>query len=355
MGAGIASLVGCVTFGVAMSNSSSPIVNKKPSRRAAQRRTAQAQASVNQTLSAHLTELLKAYRPDGVSEATWAAIRDAHHQVMTRSGIVGRDSFKKQLKVVALYLGWRHGQGGSMELSEALNFDLIDSWYLTGTDGLADRTRNDYRSRMRKLAARANPSQDAAPQIKTLGHRSVRPGYTPVEAAAIRRIAVRQSRPATRRTMCAVVGLCQGAGLDSQDLRGLIGRHIIDHGANGIEVHVPGNRARVTWVRRDHEELVRIGVTGIGPDALILGRVADRRNIVHAITEKADLFDDAPHIEASRLRATWLSGLLTEQVPVSVILNAAGLKSARTLTELIDTLPQPHPDLNGRTLRGPDA
>jgi hypothetical protein len=75
---------------------------------------------------------------------------------------------------------------------------------------------------------------------------------------------------------------------------------------------------------------------------MILGRVVDRRNIVGAIVEKADLFDDAPHIEASRLRSTWLTTLMTERIPINVILDAAGLKSARTLTELVATLPPAH-------------
>jgi hypothetical protein len=309
------------------------------SRRAAQRRAAAVRDTATAPLAQHLADILSSYRPDGIATTTWAAIQPTHADVMVRSGIVGRDSFKKQLKVVALYLSWRQDQGGSMELTDALAYDLIDSWYLNGTSGLSDKTRNDYRSRMRNIAAHANPGLAAAPQIAKLGHRSVRPGYTPAEAGALRRIALRQSRPAQRRNLCAVIGLCQGAGLDSQDLRGLVRRDVRDHGDAGIEIQVPGNRARTTWVRHDHEELVRAGIDGIRPDALVLGRVADRRNIVSAIVDKADLFDDVPHIEASRLRATWLTVLMSDRVPVKVILDAAGLRSARTLTELIAAMP----------------
>ena len=43
---------------------------------------------------------------------------------------------------------------------------------------------------------------------------------------------------------------------------------------------------------------------------------------------------DVPHIEASRLRTTWIAELMSEAIPVQVILHAAGLKSARTLTDL---------------------
>ncbi len=330
-------------------------MTKPASRRSAQRRAAEIRKAALTELPAPLAKILDAYQPDGIAEAVWVEIRAGHREVMVRSGIVGRDSFKKQLKVVALYLAWRHQQGGSLALTDALTFDLIDSWYTNGTSGLSDRTRNDYRSRMRNLASRANPSLAAAPQIKTLGHRSVRPGYPTAESAAIKRFALRQSKPTTRRNLCAVVGLCQGAGLDSQDLRGLLRRHITDHDTAGIEVHVPGNRARTTWVRHDHEELVRAGINGLRPDDLVLGKVVDRRNIVSAIVDKADLFDDAPHIEASRLRATWLAVLLCEHVPVAVILDAAGLKSARTLTELIETLPATDVDQVRDCLRGEHA
>ena len=44
-------------------------------------------------------------------------------------------------------------------------------------------------------------------------------------------------------------------------------------------------------------------------------------------------------IEQSRLRATWLARLMTAAVPLQVVLTAAGLRSARTLADLLPHLP----------------
>ena len=77
-------------------------------------------------------------------------------------------------------------------------------------------------------------------------------------------------------------------------------------------------------------------VAGLDDGQLLLGRKEDRRNTAARVTERAALHK-VPHIEPARLRATWLADLMTDQVPLAVILQAAGLKSARTLSEL-----QPH-------------
>lgn len=38
------------------------------------------------------------------------------------------------------------------------------------------------------------------------------------------------------------------------------------------------------------------------------------------------------------MRATWLADLMTDSIPIAVILQAAGLKSARTLVDLLPHL-----------------
>ena len=50
------------------------------------------------------------------------------------------------------------------------------------------------------------------------------------------------------------------------------------------------------------------------------------------------LSTDVPHIDAARLRTTWLAELMGEPVPLNVLLAAAGLRSARTITDLFRML-----------------
>jgi len=137
------------------------------------------------------------------------------------------------------------------------------------------------------------------------------------------------------------VGLCGGAGLNPTDLRDLRCRHIVDHGTDGIEIDIPGKNPRDVWVRHDYEDLVRIATDGRRPGVLVIGTKANRSNITGNIIDKAEILGDVPHIEAARLRSTWLAWLITRPIPLNVILDAAGLKTARTIVDLIAYLPDP--------------
>lgn len=79
--------------------------------------------------------------------------------------------------------------------------------------------------------------------------------------------------------------------------------------------------------------------------APVLGRSATRRNITtpvmeSAVSAQADVTVD---IEVNRLRATWLVAAMTAAVPLADLLAAAGLRSARTLTDLLPYCPAPNP------------
>lgn len=326
----------------------------KTSRRQAQRfatQVASEQASIPE-LPAALQSMLDDYVLAGVDAELWSTseVRVMLAEVMRRAHIVGPASFRKHLGVVAKYLWYRHEQSLSLAITQAFSAIEVDSYYLHGLTG-SDRTRNDYRSRLVNIAVRINPTAGAPVKAPTLGHRAVRPGYTRTQEAAIRRTALRQRNPGTRRALCAVVGFCAGAGLDPADLRNLRTDTVTDHAAQGIEVTVAVGKIRTVWVRREYEKLVRVGLEGLRPGALVIGKQVDRRNVTTSIIECAELYD-APPLDASRLRSTWLTWLMTRQVPVQVILYASGLKTARTLTDLIDQLPRVDPAESASELRG---
>jgi len=78
-------------------------------------------------------------------------------------------------------------------------------------------------------------------------------------------------------------------------------------------------------------------MTGGRPDQLFYGEQEDRRNLGARAIDNAELLD-GPRIEVARLRATWLADLMTDPVPLAVILKASGLKTARTLAEVMPHL-----------------
>jgi hypothetical protein len=154
--------------------------------------------------------------------------------------------------------------------------------------------------------------------------------------ALIRAIQVQPTEELVRR-LCLCVGLGAGAGIDSPDLK-LLDACVTDHGDDGICVHVPGTHPREVWVLRDYERLVRRGLQGLRDGQPLVGRVKTRRNVAGAIYAEAILLGSLPKPEQSRLRTTWLATLMTRSVPLAVILTAAGLKSTRTLFDLLPHL-----------------
>ncbi len=317
-----------------------PMPSGKISAAEARRRTEarKALAETPEPLAATHAAALGSYVPQIRDKGKWIRVQAVHHEVMIRSRIKGYDSFRKHLRIVAAYLMWRDANGEPIEISSAFTFAAIDRYYLQGMAEKEDRTRNDYRSRLRNLAERVNPGLDAPPKIATVGHVSVRPGYTPAEMAGICRVATRIKSVGRRREICALVGFGAGGGLGSADLRELRASHVIDRDGDGIVVNVPGPKPRRVTIRREFEDLVRIAIAGLESADLVIGVDMNRRNVANQIIEGAQIVEKIPPIHVARLRSTWISWLMVSNVPLKVLLEAAGLESARTLTDLLPTL-----------------
>lgn len=303
-------------------------------RRLREQKLAQAAAGPDPLAAEQELALVK-FVPRAISEQEWGAVRPLLHEIMRRSGIRGSTAFKQHLSDVTLFLAGAHRQDIDLQMSRVLDHKLIEEWARIELSPLDDTTRNTRRSRLRSLASNLNPGPSAPPRGTPISRASVRPPYTNQQVAAIVRIATTQPTRRMRRQLCAVVGLGLGAGLDSMDLRHLRVEDVQDRGGDGIWVNVTGRRERLVVVRRQHEELVRAGLEGMAPGDLVLGKVVDRKAITSAVIASTTVLGDAPHIEQTRLRSTWLTHMMCAQVPLAVLMTAAGLGSARTLTDLL--------------------
>jgi hypothetical protein len=108
------------------------------------------------------------------------------------------------------------------------------------------------------------------------------------------------------------------------------------------------------WVLAQYDGLVRRGVAGVRPNELLIGRDGDRRNVTanlywNLVAEGSDM----PRLEQGRLRTTWIATLLRNGVTLPVLMDAAGLISARTVTDVVAMLPEADAATDERTaLRG---
>ena len=210
-------------------------VVKKVSRAEAQRLAKQfrEQAKSFPPIPDSVTDFVDNYVPIGVEPERWERVASVVRDEVKRAGFQSVAAVVRHCTTFGLYMAWRDSQGLSLDVADVMKLEAIDKY--------GDRTKNDYRSRLRTLASRVAP--DVGVQVPSLGYNAVRQGYTLVEEAAIRRVSLGQPRPETRRRVCAVVGLSGGGGLDAQDLRWLLVDHI-DVRDDGIHVDVHGPKAR---------------------------------------------------------------------------------------------------------------
>jgi hypothetical protein len=299
-------------------------------------------------LSAEVEDVVDRYRPDDM--VGFDLIMPVWREVMCRSGL-GLSAITKVRSVAWGYMAWVHVNGFPLEIHHVMRWTSIDG-YVAQLD-VSDRTRTDYRSRLRSLAKAVSPSLDAPPSVP-YARRHVRGGYSDEELAKIRRLALDQRYPKVRAKLCVLVGLCGGAGAGTIDLRHVHRRHIIDNGPHrAIIVCFEGPRPRQVAVRREFEELIRIGIAGLEPDDWVLGENPNRKNITTTLLTCVENFDmNMPDISADRLRATWLIWLMGRRIPVQVIMQASGLTEAKSLNDLAKTMAPVAIDTIEADLRG---
>ena len=277
--------------------------------------------------------LVHDYAPHSPLKESWPVVRPLVEETLRRSHIRGEESLRKRTTDVGYFWLWMLKQSSSPHV-ELMSRATVDEYCRVGMPGLRGKSPIDRRSILRRIADHLHP--ELAPAKGPQGERpSIRPPYSAAELSAIVRVAGVQPTANLRRCMCLCVGLGAGAGLDSADLKILRAERVEDAGDQGLTIHVPGPRARSVPVLLEFEPLVRIGVDGLKRSDLLLGRNPQRHNVAGAVFAQAALHGELPHLEQSRLRSTWLTTLLSRPVPLATIMRAAGLTSARTLTDLI--------------------
>lgn len=312
---------------------------KRPSKAEMRRRLAEINTPEAPAPDFHpdVADYVHTYTPRSIDAASWAKLRPFVLDALARYEPTAMEATRQRLVALTKYASWADERGYELSREVLLDYELIEAFTDTATD-LSDNTAANYKSRLRGITAKVHPAGTGTGVSVTVAHRAVKAPYDDAEQHALVRIAKTQPNETTARQMRASVGLGLGAGLDSVDIRRLYGRDIEDLGEIGIRVSVSGRRARTVWVLRRYEDLVRSGLRGVKPNSLVVGKSEGRRNVCAAIYNRAVILGDAPHFEQSRMRTTWLATLLQSRVPLPVIMRAAGLTSARTITDLLPHL-----------------
>ncbi len=280
-----------------------------------------------------------------VTPKEWEIIRPMVATIMRRAHIRGEVSFKRVLRVVAMYVSWARRNGYQLSLETLMAEEPIETWVKAGLSHEKASTRNSYRGFLRRVASFVNPSYTAPVKIDRIARQSVRPPYSGPEVRRIIELAEGIENPAYRGQAMASIALGLGAGLDSSDLAHLRIENVKDRGEDGIQIGIEEGRNRDLWLMHQFEPLLRSSMRLLPPTGVLVCPQRKRRSgPVSELYGKIVQIGNYPvPIEQGRMRATWLCALMNAPIPLIALLGAAGLSTATTLSDLMQYATNTHP------------
>ncbi len=249
--------------------------------------------------------------------------------------VQGRDSFLRSMSDVSVYASWAADQGRSLEWRSLMDHAVIHDFARASHFGVSNRTHSERVVRLRTMASTINPGHTAPPRMVAGKQVRIQPPYTAQQDAALIRWARGQSSANRSHQLQLILGLSRGAGASSTDLKRVLRPHVVDLGADGIDVKLgQGPTERIVPVRRVYEPLVRAGLEGARRSGSVLG--TSKNAVGQALANAQYLSTDVPRLEVARLRTTWLAELMTLPIPLSTLMAAAGLQSARAFADVYE-------------------
>ena len=298
------------------------------------------------------------YRPQVIDDATWAILRPLTMRMVVGYGPPSVVAARNAATIVVAFLRWvwslpnRPDPTSPPSALELLSSPLVEAYAAPGIGVMQRRgTPTASASTNRSVLRRCVRSLDSDSVGAPFTYSAIAPPYTPAECEDFVWLATSQPTPSKERHACYLLGLSLGAGLSSQDLRGVRRSHIAellhpDHRAH-LAVTVTADRGtRTVPIRVQYEPLIRraLELSADRPaDELVLGRKESRRHVT--VGARREIVTATPGqvitIEPNRLRTTWLFACMNAAVPLADLLQLAGLRSARSLADLLPMCP-PH-------------
>lgn len=303
------------------------------------------------------------YTPQALPPAEWARIEWYVRDVMARTMDPRHKDPISNAWTLARYVHWAHVlHGHPLEDRTLFAKRLIVAFT---ERALADRPHNyisSERARLFSIAKKVNPDEKPLPSRNRA--RVSNPPYTPAEISQLWTTARTLISPYGRRSICLIMALSAGAGLNPSDYLELRNRDIEDDG-EGLIVNIPGcpQVARTTLparrvpVTRDWEARLRelMADPGLDPDEFVTWpRVTDNRPNLQAITAGLGrhIPDRSRRPVINRLRTTWLVGHLQAGIPADVICHGAGYSTVESLARYMQYIESPDLATQTRLLRG---
>ncbi len=303
-------------------------------------------------LGAAIAGAVAAFRPHQFSDANWELVEVATRHLAIAYEPPSVSWVRTQMGILARFCLWvasrpeRPSPTEALRPAELLEGGLVEAYLAGPVAASPDSTRATVRSALRRAVRRLAPA--SAPRV--ISYQPVQPPYTPFECASLVRLARNQPTATLRRELSAIVALGLGAGLSSAEQRGVTRESVVEGelgSTTALFVKVGGAIPRTVVVRATYERLLREVLdlhqkAGRKPTDPLYGLSKTRHNVTGPVTQRAKTaLTTGVDVDPARLRSTWLVAAMSAQVPLGALLRASGLRSARTLVDLLAYCPSP--------------
>ncbi len=301
------------------------------------------------------------YQPNQFSDADWSACAILAHELLAAYQPANQKKLSSTGGMIARYLRFACRQPGRksdepLRWSEVLSLELVETYVASLATAQTQTARATIRAVLRRVVK--DRLGDRAPE--TLRYTPIQPPYTPAECAGFVRLARNQPSDSSRRNLSALVALGLGAGLNGREIV-VVRRSDIVEVPSDIEpichrVTVKDKRAREVVVMAEYEallqEALQIHHEQRRGDKPLIGEKTAGHDAANDATRRAQTaLGRGVDITPPRLRSTWLVACMTAPVPLAVLMRATGLKSARSLADLLPYCPTPDPNVAASILR----
>ncbi|MEU6750062.1 hypothetical protein ABZ914_27935 [Spirillospora sp. NPDC046719] len=291
-----------------------------------------------------MSERIDSYKPRG-NPAAWARVRDEVRATVRAAEPLDRYTAGELMGALTKVALFADGQGLPADRKAWLSRELIERFTLVGI-AASDRTKANYRSKLLLLreAVIGSDCRTGKP-IKLSASTQSKP-YTPAEISALWSWAAGQPTEELRAGCKILLSLGLGCGLDSPEVIPVLAhdirrssartRHGVQDGA--VVVAVRGARQRLVVCRRSWERVLEHEAARFDGQAAYLFRPGVRartKNTVTNFVARAHSAPRTPQLKMARLRATWLVELIETNVPLHIIVAAAGLDTLHGLSRVL--------------------
>jgi len=275
----------------------------------------------------------------------WKAIGPFTIEAVALAAPLSARDARRLLTPVAQYVAWQWMSGVPLDRQEMFTRPGAKSFIRTQTKHLKFKTREHYEWILDQVIAAVVGPREEPPKVVSGRAAPVKP-YTLAEEHAYRVMVRNQATAHRRQNGEVLLALGFGAGLVAGDIIAITGEHVVQV-CDGVEIHVPGPRARVVPVFAEWEAIVLSAATRVGSGRLFLPSrpELDPGDVSGFITT---LQGRESRVSAQRMRSTWILRLLDAGINVNIVLATSGMSTPQSLVPYVQFM-SPVPDAEARS------